>query len=149
MIRKAVGAIISYDEKFILVHKVKINGSTGKQVIEGEWDFPKGGIENNDKNLEHSLLRELKEETGSANYKIIKQFEEKICFEFSNYIKYKKQETTMFFVEYQGGIEKLNPLDDEIDQIQLFEKDQVLEKLAHIDTRAFFRKYFIETLNQG
>ncbi|RWQ71098.1 NUDIX hydrolase [Bacillus cereus] len=147
MIRKAVGAIISYNEKFMLVHKIKINGKSGKEEIEGEWDFPKGGIENEEKNLEQSLLRELKEETGSTNYKIIKQFEKKICFEFPVSIQmrigYEKQETIMFFVQYQGDIEELKPIDDEIDQIQFFGEEQVLEKLAHVNTRRFFEEYCI------
>ncbi|WP_169864984.1 hypothetical protein [Sutcliffiella halmapala] len=30
--------------------------------------------------LEQTLFRELEEETGSTVYKIVKQYEEKICF---------------------------------------------------------------------
>lgn len=48
MIRKAVGAIVSYGEKFILVHKVNINTILGKEKVKGEWDFIKGGVKEKD-----------------------------------------------------------------------------------------------------
>ena len=82
-IRKAVGAIIKTGNKFILVHKVKImNSKNGPEDIPGRWDFPKGGVKSSDMNLNKAILRELKEETGSDQYKIIKEFNEKISFQF-------------------------------------------------------------------
>lgn len=78
MIRIAVGAIVQYNTKFMLVHKVK--GAQGR--VKGMWDFPKGGIEPDDTCFENALLRELKEETGSTKYEIIKQYDEKILFSF-------------------------------------------------------------------
>lgn len=81
MIRKAVGAVIQYDGKIMLVHKVK--GTQGK--IKGVWDFPKGGIEAHDINLEQALLRELREETGSSKYVIIKRYNENVCFNFDSF----------------------------------------------------------------
>ncbi|MEH7381023.1 NUDIX hydrolase [Bacillus sp. JJ1533] len=138
MIRRAVGAIIYKDEQFLIVHKVKISSDK----IPGEWDFIKGGIENFDKSPQHALLRELKEETGSTDFLIREEFEEKICFRFPEKIKekigYERQETTMFLVEFRGDIENLSPLDEEIAELRFMPKNQVLSKLTHDDTRTFF-----------
>ena len=44
LMRQAVGAIIRYQEAFILVHKVKIlDKPNSPKDIKGEWDFVKGG----------------------------------------------------------------------------------------------------------
>ncbi|MCJ8007345.1 NUDIX hydrolase [Lederbergia wuyishanensis] len=145
MIRRAVGAIVSYGPRFLLVHKVKINAIGGKENIQGELDFVKGGVEDNE-DLKMAMLRELEEETGSSSYALIKQFEEKICFEFPpdlrTKIGYDRQETTMFHFEYVGDPSSLKPLDNEIDEIMFVEIEDVLKKLTHSDTRKFFEKYF-------
>ncbi|WP_078596231.1 NUDIX domain-containing protein [Evansella clarkii] len=144
MIRKAVGAIVIKNNKFLIVHKTMINTKKGKQSIKGEWDFIKGGVEEGDKDLKSSILRELQEETGSNEYRIIKQFEEKICFSFPAAIKtetsYEKQETTMYLVEFLGNTEMLTPIDNEISDIKFIEKEKVLEILSHQDTKDFFLK---------
>lgn len=144
MIRKAVGAIVVQNNKFLVVHKTMINTKKGKQNIKGEWDFIKGGVEEGEKDLKSSILRELQEETGSAEYRIIKQFDEKICFSFPAVIKketsYEKQETTMYLVEFLGKSEMLTPIDNEISEIIFIEKEKVLETLTHQDTKDFFSK---------
>jgi putative (di)nucleoside polyphosphate hydrolase len=90
MIRKAVGAIITQGDEILLVHKVKMmDGKKGPEQTQGQWDFPKGGVLPSDENLSNALLRELREETGSTQYRIIKQFEKKICFEFPKLLKEK------------------------------------------------------------
>src|SRR5689334_3245748 len=105
-IRKAVGAIITHNNEYLLVHKVKImDASQGPVSVPGMWDFPKGGIHRAETESE-ALQRELREETGSQHYRIIKQFAEKICFAFDKathqHTGYERQETTMFLVEYLG-----------------------------------------------
>lgn len=145
MIRKAVGAIVFHKDKFLIIHKTKINSNNGKQNIKGEWDFIKGGVEERDTDLKNTLLRELQEETGSTEYRVVKQFDEKICFEFPDKIKveigYEKQETTMYLVEFLGNTNLLVPIDNEISDIKFFAKVKVLEKLTHKDTKDFFIKY--------
>ncbi|MEH7225325.1 NUDIX hydrolase [Bacillus sp. JJ1566] len=140
MIRQAVGAIVYKDDQFLLVHKIKI----GSEKIPGEWDFIKGGIEDNDESAQHALLRELKEETGSTDFLILKQLYEKICFEFPEKLKvkigYERQETTMFLVECKGDVSGLSPIDEEIAELKFFTKEEVLDKLTHDDTRNFFIK---------
>lgn len=42
-VRKAVGAIVTIDEDYVLILKTKIHTTEGKKEIDGEWDFIKGG----------------------------------------------------------------------------------------------------------
>jgi putative (di)nucleoside polyphosphate hydrolase len=147
MIRKAIGAIVEHEDSFLLVYKTKINTSTGKEKIDGEWDFVKGGIEKEDLDLKKALFRELKEETGNINYIIIKQYDEQICFDFPIHIKekigYDRQETTMFHVQYTGDMDAIQPKDDEISTYQFIRKQKVVSTLTHEDTKAFFLKHMM------
>jgi len=148
VIRKAIGAIVFQGTKFLMVQKSHITTLEGKQPIEAEWDFVKGGVEKHDKNLHDTLLRELQEETGSNEYKIVKELDAKICFDFpddrQNKIGYQKQETTMFLVEFLGDINSLIPNDHEISKITFIEKDDVVELLTHQDTKDYFIKYITD-----
>ncbi|MHA1678905.1 MAG: NUDIX domain-containing protein [Promethearchaeota archaeon] len=142
-IRKAVGAIVIKKDKFLLIHKVKMmNSLKGPEKIKPRWDFPKGGVKNKDINLENAILRELKEETGSDEYRIIKKFDEKIIFEFPDKIKQKlgfeKQEITMFLIKFYGDENKLKSQDDEIDNIKLFSKIEVEKQITFEDSKSFF-----------
>ncbi|WP_096274447.1 NUDIX hydrolase [Paucisalibacillus globulus] len=142
MIRKAVGAIVFQMDKLLVVHKIKMNTKKGKQPINGEWDFIKGGVEEEDKDVQHAILRELKEETGSGDFRIVKQLDDKICFNFpatvQEQIGYSSQETTMFLVEFIGDIELLQPNDNEISEVAFIDLDKVNEVLTHQDTLDYF-----------
>lgn len=144
MIRQAVGAIVYRDSHFLLVRKTKINTQTGTEKIDGEWDFVKGGIEDSDESPRHAIIRELQEETGSTDFSIMKQFDEKIHFEFPGKMKkkigYERQETTMFLVEFTGSKCNLAPVDEEIADLQFIPENEVAAKLTHDDTRSFFMK---------
>ena len=146
MIRKAVGAIVTCENKFMLVQKVKINSKLGTHEIEAEWDFLKGGVKEEDIDLKQSLLRELEEETGETNYRIIKQFKEQVLFEFPPSIKnvtgFENQVTTMFHVEYLGCCNELVAHDEEINEIRFVDIKHVLDYLKHEETKEFFKKYF-------
>ncbi|WP_410985082.1 NUDIX domain-containing protein [Bacillus cereus] len=148
MIRQAVGAIIFQRDEFLLVHKVKISDTIEEhKMSKGEWDFPKGGVKHSDHDLVSAILRELEEETGSKKFRVIKQFEEKICFIFPKEIQvklgYEKQETTMFYVEYIGDRIDLNPKDSEISHVEFFQTPNLLEILSHDDTKNFFQQAFL------
>lgn len=146
MVRKAAGAIVEKNGRFLLVNKVKISDCENTVQIDGEWDFSKGGVKENEP-FEKAVLRELKEETGSEQYRIIKQFDEKIVFEFPENIKskigFESQDTVMFHIEYMGDESELTPQDDEIESIVFYPKHEVLNKLHHADTKEYFRKYFL------
>ncbi|OXT16607.1 NUDIX hydrolase [Bacillus sp. OG2] len=143
MIRIAVGAIVLQGEEYLLVHKVKrsaLRDSGGN--MKGEWDFPKGGVEESDEDLKAAILRELAEETGSAEYRIIKQLDEKISFSFDREFAEKtglsRQETVMFVVEYVGNRSDLKAEDSEINEVEFVERDEVLKRLAHGESKEFF-----------
>jgi putative (di)nucleoside polyphosphate hydrolase len=142
MIRKAVGGIVFQANKFLIINKTKINTNRGIEDIKGEWDFIKGGVEKQDLDLKDSLLRELKEETGSTEYRIVKELDEKISFDFPDQIKkkigFKSQETTMFLVEFLGDANKLAPVDNEISEVCFQKKEWVLNMLTHSDTKDYF-----------
>ncbi|WP_226680827.1 NUDIX domain-containing protein [Sutcliffiella horikoshii] len=144
-VRQAVGAIVTIGKEYILILKTKINTTEGKKEIQGEWDFIKGGVEKTDSSLYEAILRELKEETGKNTFYVIKEFEEKISFKFpqgvAKKIGYHSQETTMFLVEYKGENKDLLPQDDEVSEIGFFKKEEVQRKLAHEETRQYFKKH--------
>ncbi|WP_017185128.1 NUDIX domain-containing protein [Alkalibacillus haloalkaliphilus] len=145
MIRKAVGAIVYKGNEFLLVHKVKVSALEKGSLMEGEWDLPKGGVEQNDLSLEHAILRELEQETGSTQYRVIKQFDDKICFSFEESFQeqtgWKKQETTMFLVEYFGYDSDLVLKDREIAEVTFLTYVQVCERLTHKDTKQYIKSF--------
>jgi putative (di)nucleoside polyphosphate hydrolase len=151
MIRKAVGAIVKHENDFLLVHKIKIMDLNSIPLqIDGEWDFPKGGIQSDEIDLLKAVLRELNEETGSAQYGFIKKFDEKICFTFPFAVQQKsgfeRQETTMFLFEYMGDRTDLSSQNEEIDQLGFFSREEVIEKLTHEDTREYFKRLISDSL---
>ena len=151
MIRKAVGAIIQYKAQYILIHKVQLMDFTDiPQKIHGEWDFVKGGVKNEDLNIKEALFRELAEETGSKRYKVLKEFPERLRFRFPKPLQgggITHQETRMFLVEFTGDLSDLKPIDPEVDQIEAFSGEDVVGKLLHAETKAFFRKNVLTEKN--
>lgn len=138
--RQAVGAVVFQNEEYLLVHKVKSINSNTDTI--GHWDFPKGGTKESDKDLETAVLRELKEETGSDNYRIISRFDRKICFSFPKGHKYDRQETIMFHVEYLGDRGDLRPQDEEIDGVKFVSKSDLMRILCLKETREFLGEIF-------
>lgn len=47
----------------------------------GHWDFPKGHIERGESN-EQTLRREVEEETGIADLKILSDFKKRVCYAY-------------------------------------------------------------------
>lgn len=149
-VRNAVGAIIVQGNECLLIHKVKVmDEEKGPYAIEGTWDFPKGGVTPSDNSLEEAILRELKEETGSQNYKIIKQIEQTINFNFPKGCKYDEQITTMFYVAYRGDRSDLEPQDEEIDEIKFVDYQEVEEILGLEETKEFFRQHKNGLIQRG
>lgn len=141
-IRQAVGAIIKQEQDYILVHKVKLmDGPQGPEHIAGIWDFPKGGVKQGEALLD-AVIREIREETGAQHFRIIRQFDEKICFAFNVHLS---QETTMFLVEYTGNRFEVHPQDEEIDDVQFFVASEVCNYLTHQETKDFFMKMLRDT----
>lgn len=82
--------------EFLLLHYSK-----------GHWDFPKGHIEE-DESAEQAMLRELKEETGIADVKIIPGFKEHITYFFRQNGETIKKLVIFFLVESRTKEVKLS-----------------------------------------
>lgn len=141
-VRKAVGAIIEKNGKYLLAHKVLVPKYNIKL---DEWDFPRGGIEG-DASEEKALMRELKEETGSESYKIIKplgSFE----FEYPEELKAKSyhqmQRNKMFLVEFDGNNNELKPDGVEINKLEWFTEEGVLDMLHFKVSKDFFKEHIL------
>ena len=86
---KSAGAVIFYD-----------NGEEPEYLLllyeAGHWDFPKGGIEEGETEIQ-TALREIREETGLENVKIIDGFRWEIQY---NYRKNRNlvRKTVVFFL---------------------------------------------------
>lgn len=117
--RKGVNAVvIDKDNLFLLVQK--------QNYGKNQWDFPGGGLENNESPQE-GILRELKEELGSTDFKIIKQSPIKIKFEwpqknidtvFKKYGKWwRGQEKYQLIIRFTGDKNSLDLQEKEIRQI--------------------------------
>lgn len=86
----SAGAIVFYRSKqllFLLLHYSK-----------GHWDFPKGHVEPGETELA-AMLRELEEETGITDVKILPKFREKIDYFFTENGKKIKKHVVFFLVE--------------------------------------------------
>jgi len=145
MIRKAVGAIVIKGNKFLIVAKVKeMSTPDGPTDIPMQWHIPGGGIRESDESNRKALERELLEETGSDQYTIIKEYEDKICFDFPDSIRertgFTGQVTTMFLVEYTGLDNRLIPIDEEIDRVEFVSMGQLLERVFVIETKEFIER---------
>jgi 8-oxo-dGTP pyrophosphatase MutT (NUDIX family) len=90
-------------------------------------------------------MRELFEETGTDKYIIKQELPWKISIDFnedmSKQIGYKRQETTMFLVEFIGKQSDLKPIDKEIDEIMLVESEDLIKTLSHEETAQYVQKY--------
>ena len=97
---KSAGAVTFYKEgsniEFLLLHYGK-----------GHWGFPKGHIEANESE-EQAMLRELEEETGISDAKIIPNFREHITYFFMENGKKIRKHVVFFLVESKTKEVKLS-----------------------------------------
>lgn len=143
-VRKAVGAIIVCKGKpnqIVAVKKVTREDISKDEKIE-EIDIPKGGIKLGE-TPEQAIWRELYEELGTKNIRILKKLPFGISFKFpkKENAKYSSQETTLFFVEYLGNPSELKPKTNEISEI-FFTPIQTTQKiLTFKETREAIEKF--------
>lgn len=140
--RKAVGAIVTHNQRFLIVRKVTIKTRMGAEFQNGSWDFVKGGIEDQDETIEAAIRRELLEETGSVAYSLKKRFVDTISFSFPESIQkkigYHRQTTAMFHFEYVGDGNDLDSNDKEIDRVDFVDGTELLNLLEHDESKEFF-----------
>lgn len=139
-IRKAVGAVIKKDEKYLLVNKTKNSNVKVSLPEEGIWDFVKGGIKK-DEGRREALARELYEELGIRRFKIIEELEEPLYFAFSGTQKndvYEAQITYFFIIEILEDIENIKLDKRELLTWGLFAKEETIQRLTHDESRKYF-----------
>ena len=72
---KSCGIVLFHSDEFLVIQH-----STESNEVQGHWDFPKGHIEDNESELE-TATRELQEETGIDDFKLIENFRQKITYD--------------------------------------------------------------------
>lgn len=95
--RDNVAAIIINKDKKILMCE--------HAWIDDAWQFPQGGVKENE-DEEEAILRELNEEIGTRKFKILNKMDKKIAYKFPYYLKEKYkfdgQEQRYFLLYYYG-----------------------------------------------
>ncbi|ETT85367.1 NUDIX domain-containing protein [Viridibacillus sp. FSL R5-0477] len=141
MIRYAVGGIIKSEDTILLVKKRKVMDMEKPMEVKPEWDFPKGGIKRDDLNIQEALFRELDEETGTSDFRIIDELGT-LEFEFPAAMKeklgFERQVTYMFILEFLGDRAQLQPKTEEISEVVFVKIDEVDELLKLAETKEFF-----------
>jgi len=106
-LRIGVGAIVLNNKNRVFVGKRKDNPVD-------KWQMPQGGV-NNGEQFEEAMRRELKEETGIKNIKILKEINEWSEYELPNSLlgkiwrgKYRGQKQKWFIVRFLGNDDEIN-----------------------------------------
>ena len=87
------GIVLFYSDEFLLIqHPAKSNGA------EGHWDFPKGHVEGSETELE-TAKRELIEETGIVDFKMLDGFRHRIEYNFHKPNRTVAKEVIFFLAE--------------------------------------------------
>ncbi len=106
-LRLGVGAIVLNKQNKVFVGKRKDNPIN-------KWQMPQGGVNNGEKLID-AMKRELKEETGIKNIKILKEINGWSEYELPNYLlgkiwkgKYRGQKQKWFVVRFLGDDNEIN-----------------------------------------
>lgn len=112
------------------------------------WELLKGQIEQNESKNE-ALLREIFEETGLKNVRIVKPIDHKMTF--FDKVHQKTCETFGFLVEAKldEPVTLENNVVTEHDDFLWTDQKTVLEKLKFDNTRSFFRAALVELSATG
>lgn len=130
--RPGVNAIvINKNNEFLLVQKQ----SYGKN----QWDFPGGGIEENE-NPKEGVLRELEEELGTTKFSIVKKspfinkFDWPIEAQEKGFKKqgiwWQGQEKHQFIVRFEGNKKDIHPQEKEIKQVKWVSYEELKNHLV-------------------
>lgn len=134
--RIAVGAIIRYQSKYLLIKKIAEHDVQSSE-FHPYIDFLKGGVKEGE-SLIKALERELKEEINATEdiYDIIACVEKPLIFKFKNSSKYNEQETWFFIIQLHDCIE-LDANPDEVGEIYLVDYETMLNSLEFEETKEF------------
>ena len=106
-LRLGVGAIVLNKKNQVFVGK-------RRDTPINKWQMPQGGV-NEGENLIEAMKRELYEETGIKNIKILKEIDNWFEYELPNYLlgkiwkgKYRGQKQKWFIVKFLGNDQEIN-----------------------------------------
>ena len=95
----SVGGVIFFEEEnkrlYLLLEYERINDKNGRHNY---WDFPKGHIEKDEKELD-TLFREVKEETNLDKIDLVLGFKEKIKYFFKKDNKFVNKEVVYYLLK--------------------------------------------------
>ncbi|MVX35526.1 NUDIX hydrolase [Myroides sp. LoEW2-1] len=93
----------------------------------GKWDLPKGGVEKNEE-MEETAMREVEEETGVSQLKIIRKLP-KTYHIFKRNGKYKLKITTWYEMKSSFEGELVGQIEEGIEQVAWLNKEQIREAM--------------------
>ena len=142
--RDTVAAIIiNKDKKVLMCEHIWIDNA---------WQFPQGGVEENE-SIEEALKRELYEEIGTKKIKIIKEMPKQVVYKFPFYLKSKYQidgqKQTYFLVYFYGDDDEIvfdkqeKPEFKEFQWVDFSEPPKKViyfKKLAYLEALNYFKK---------
>jgi len=102
----------------------------------GHWDFPKGHIEKGE-TKEETVLREVEEETGIKDIKIIPSFEERIEYFYKKENETLKKHVYFFLCETR---EKKVKLSFEHKNFVWLDYEQALKKITYPSSKKLLKK---------
>ncbi|MDD2483127.1 MAG: NUDIX domain-containing protein [Candidatus Shapirobacteria bacterium] len=113
--KSTTAVIVNKENKILLTQK--------REYYDNEWDFPGGGVEENETD-EQTILRELYEELGTNKFIIIKKSSRIDKYEWPNEVVERKllekgktwrgQQRSQFLVKYLGDSSSINIQQDEL-----------------------------------
>ena len=128
-LRIGVGAIVLNKKNQVFVGKRKDNPVD-------KWQMPQGGV-NDGEDLTSAMKRELNEETGIENIKILNEIDGWFEYELPNYLlgkiwrgKFRGQKQKWFIVKFLGNDEEINLEKDKPEFIEWKWLD--IEKLPNV-----------------
>jgi len=100
-----------------------------------DWSFPKGSIEQDETKIQ-AAKREIYEETGIKNLKLIKEFP---SYQRPNGTNPQELKTIYMFL-FSSTQTELKPLEPDTIKAVWVEKDKVIDSLSHQGDKDFFNR---------
>ena len=136
--RRNVGMVIFNSKGEVLV---------GERVnFPGSWQFPQGGIDDDDKDCEAAVIRELYEETGIRDGEIIFKLDEWIYYDFPAEVRatkrfenYKGQKQKWFLIHWDKPASEcsLDHHETEFKEVRFIPLDQCLETVVSFKRKVY------------
>ncbi|MHB8871548.1 MAG: WecB/TagA/CpsF family glycosyltransferase [Candidatus Doudnabacteria bacterium] len=130
--RQNVASVILNKENMVFVAKRGREAEKYGSVTEDHWQFPQGGVDENE-DLEKAVLREVREETNISALSILGKSEKTHSYLWNstirtlwfNRLKFKGQEQTIFYLKYQGNSSEIKLDGEELTEYKWVKPSEV------------------------